>query len=147
MYSKPLGFIILYQNSIHAYHVLHWCSYCRNIFTHILPIADLKQMLSCIEETLSTTKHLPVSSEDTLHFYRYWCNHVLIANKQFLLLIGVAYTGSYATALNLQNFYFGYSSQKFDSMVWCQYPISWSYTGWDYGSRNFITPILHILGS
>ena len=33
--------------------------------------------------------HLPVSSEDTLHFYRYLCTHVLIANKQFLLLIDV----------------------------------------------------------
>ena len=34
---------------------------------HILPIADLKQMLSHIEESLPTTMHLPVSSEDTLH--------------------------------------------------------------------------------
>ena len=35
---------------------------------HILPITDLKQMLSHIEEALPTTMHLPVSSEDTLHF-------------------------------------------------------------------------------
>ena len=28
-------------------------------------------------------------SEDALHFYRYLCTHVLIANKQFLLLINV----------------------------------------------------------
>ena len=56
---------------------------------HILPIADLKQMLSNIEETLPPTLHLPVSSEDTLHFYRYLCTHVLIANKQFLLLIDI----------------------------------------------------------
>ena len=35
---------------------------------HILPIADLKQMLSHIEESLLTTMHLAVSSEDTLHF-------------------------------------------------------------------------------
>ena len=33
--------------------------------------------------------HLPVSSEDTLHFYRYLCTHVLITNRQFLLLIDV----------------------------------------------------------
>ena len=38
---------------------------------HILPIMDLKRMLSHIEETLPSTLHLPVSSEDTLHFYRY----------------------------------------------------------------------------
>ena len=55
---------------------------------HILPITDLKQMLSHIEETLPTTMHLPVS-EDTLHIYRYLCTHVLISNTQFLLLIDV----------------------------------------------------------
>ena len=33
--------------------------------------------------------HLPVSSEDTQHFYRYICTHVLITNWQFLLLIDV----------------------------------------------------------
>ena len=33
--------------------------------------------------------HLPVSSEDTLHFYRYLCTHILIAKRQFLLLIDV----------------------------------------------------------
>ena len=47
----------------------------------ILPIMDLKQMLSYIEETLPPMMHLPVSSEDTLHFYRYVCTHVLIANR------------------------------------------------------------------
>ena len=56
---------------------------------HILPTMDLKKMLSYIEETLTFTLHLPVSSEDTLHFYCYLCTHVLIANKQFLLLINV----------------------------------------------------------
>ena len=56
---------------------------------HILPIMDLKKMLSHIDETLPSTLHLPVSSEVTLHFYRYLCTHVLIANKQFLLLIDV----------------------------------------------------------
>ena len=56
---------------------------------HILPIIDLKKMLSHIEETLPSTLHLPVSSEDTLHFYQYLCTHVLITNKQFPLLINV----------------------------------------------------------
>ena len=56
---------------------------------HILPIMDLKKMLSHIVETLPSTLHLPVSSEDTLHFYRYLHTHVLITNKQFLLLINV----------------------------------------------------------
>ena len=56
---------------------------------HILPILDLKKMLSHKEETLLSTLHLPVSSEDTVHFYHYLCTHILIANKQFLLLINV----------------------------------------------------------
>ena len=46
-------------------------------------------MLSHIEATLPPTLHLPVSLENTLHFYRYLCTHFLIANKQFLLLIDV----------------------------------------------------------
>ena len=56
---------------------------------HILPIMDLKKMLSHIEETLPSTLHLPVSSKYTLHFYCYLHTHVLVANKQFLLLIDV----------------------------------------------------------
>ena len=56
---------------------------------HILSIADLKQMLSHIEETLPPTMHLSVSSEDTLHFYRYLHTHILITNRQFLILIDI----------------------------------------------------------
>ena len=50
------------------------------LYPHILPITDLKQMLSHIEENLLPTMHLPVSSEDTLLFYYYLHTHVLIAN-------------------------------------------------------------------
>ena len=50
---------------------------------------DLKKIFSHIEETLPSTLHLPVSSEDTLHFYQYLHMHVLITKKQFLLLIDV----------------------------------------------------------
>ena len=46
-------------------------------------------MLSHIEEMLPSTMHLPISSEDTLHFYRYLCTYLLIADEQFLLLINV----------------------------------------------------------
>ena len=56
---------------------------------HILPVIDLQKMLIHIEETLPPMLHLPVSSDNTLHFYRYLHTHVLIANKQFLLLINV----------------------------------------------------------
>ena len=41
------------------------------LLPHILPIIDLRKMLSYIVETLPSTLHLPVSSKDTLHFYCY----------------------------------------------------------------------------
>ena len=56
---------------------------------HVLPVEDLRMMLIHMEEALPSTMHLPVSSEDTLHFYRYLHTHVLVADKQFLLLIDV----------------------------------------------------------
>ena len=56
---------------------------------HILPVMDLQKILIHIEETLPLTLHLPVSSDDILHVYRYLHTHVLIANEQFLLLINV----------------------------------------------------------
>ena len=56
---------------------------------HVLPVADLQKMLNHIADTLPPTLHLPISPEDTLHFYRYLCTHILIENKQFLLLIDI----------------------------------------------------------
>ena len=46
-------------------------------------------LTSCgpIADTLPPMLHLPVSPDDTLHFYRYLHTHILIENKQFLLLI------------------------------------------------------------
>ena len=56
---------------------------------HVLPIIDLQKMLQHIADTLPPTLHLPFSPEDTLHFYRYLHTHILIENKQCLLLIDV----------------------------------------------------------
>ena len=56
---------------------------------HVLPITDLQKMLQHIADTLPPTLHLPISPEDTLHFYRYLHTHILIENKQFLLLIDI----------------------------------------------------------
>ena len=56
---------------------------------HILPLVDLQILLQHITDTLPPTLHLPISPEDTLHFYRYLCTHILIENKQFLLLVDV----------------------------------------------------------
>ena len=50
---------------------------------HVLPVTDLQKMLQHIADTLPPTLHLPISPEDTLHFYRYLHTHVLIENKQF----------------------------------------------------------------
>ena len=54
---------------------------------HVLPVVDFQRMLKHIANTLPHTLHLPISPEDTLHFYRYLYTYILIENKQFLLLI------------------------------------------------------------
>ena len=56
---------------------------------HVLLIMDLQKMLSHMADALPPMLHLPASPDDTLHFYKYLCTHVLIENKQFLLLIDV----------------------------------------------------------
>ena len=56
---------------------------------HILPVADLQRMLSHIADALPPMLHLPVSPDDALHFTDYLHTHVLIENKQLLLLIDV----------------------------------------------------------
>ena len=56
---------------------------------HILPVEDLREMLMHTEAELPSTMHLPVSLDDTFHFYRYLHAHVLVAEEQFLLLIDI----------------------------------------------------------
>ena len=100
------------------------------ILPHVLPCEDLREMLTHIEKTLPSTMHLPVSSEDTLHFYRYLCTHVLIADEQFLLLIDVPIQdhvqqieiwevfnldiqhGNYSAHYDIQNRYLGITLDK-----------------------------------
>ena len=48
---------------------------------HVLSVADLQKMLQHIADSLPPTLHLPISPEDTLHFYRYLHTHVLIENN------------------------------------------------------------------
>ena len=59
--------------------------------SHVLPVEDLQKVLTHIEEALTSTMHFPVSSEDTLYFYRYLHTHILTADEEFLLLIDVPY--------------------------------------------------------
>ena len=48
---------------------------------HVLPVIDLQRMLQHIADTLPPMLHLPISPEDTLHFYRYLHTHILFENK------------------------------------------------------------------
>ena len=84
------------QDSLHYLHTVstHTMDYINAttsgiLSSHVLPVVDLQKMLQHIADTLPPTLHLPISPEDTLHFYRYLCTHVLIENKQFLLLINI----------------------------------------------------------
>ena len=52
----------------------------------ILSVEDLRSMFRHIESELASTMHLPISSDNTLHFYWYLNTHVIIAEAQFLLL-------------------------------------------------------------
>ena len=56
---------------------------------HVLLVMDLQRMLSHIADALPPMLHLPVSPDDAQHFHRYLHTHVLIENKQFLLLTDV----------------------------------------------------------
>ena len=84
---------------------------------HVLPVEDLRKMLLHIEEALPLTMYLPVSSDDTLHFYRYICTHVLITDEQFLLHINVPIQ-DHAQQLEIyEALQFSHTSQKFVSML------------------------------
>ena len=87
--SKSSGFTLLYLNSLHAYTGLCQCSHYWNTLTQHFIHCRLQR--DAIPYWRVSTYHhaLPVSSEDTLHFYRYLCTHILIANRHFLLLIDV----------------------------------------------------------
>ena len=93
--------------SMHTMDYVNAATTC-TLSPHILPILDLKRMLVHIEETLSPTLHLSVASEDTLHFYRYLYTHVLITNKQFLLLIDVPIQDRSQQLFNIQSFHLGH---------------------------------------
>ena len=55
----------------------------------VLPMEDLTSMLRHIESQLPSTMYLPISLDDTLHFYQYLNTHVSIAGH-FLLLTDVS---------------------------------------------------------
>ena len=97
-------------------------AYCHPMFC-LLQI--YKGCSNILLTTLPPTLHLPISLVDTLHFYRYLHTHVLIKNKQFLLLIDIpiqdrahqitihqVFTldiphGNYSACYNINTRYFG----------------------------------------
>ena len=84
-----MRFPSLHLNGFYTYYGIHQCNHLQNTVATCLPTTDLQKMLQHIADTLPPTLHLPISSEDTLHFYRYLHTHILIENKQFFLLIDV----------------------------------------------------------
>ena len=87
-------------------------------------------MLLHIEETLPSTMHSPVSSEDMLHIYRYLHMYILIVDQQFLLLINIPIQdgtqqleiyevcnlaiphGNFSSCYNINNRYLGITHDK-----------------------------------
>ena len=78
---------------------------------HVLPVEYLWKMSIHIEEALPSTMHLPVSSEDTLHFYRYLHTHVFIADK-VSPTHWCTHTGSHTVTQNIWSLQFSYTSQR-----------------------------------
>ena len=61
-----------------------------NVLTpDIFPVEELSNMLRHRESEFHSMIHLPISSDNTLHFYWYLNTHVLIADGKFLLLINL----------------------------------------------------------
>ena len=79
---------------------------------HVLPIMYLKRMLSHIEETLPPTLHLPVSSEDALHFLSISLHPCSDCQQTVLTPYRCAHSGSITTAFNLPNFHLGHPSME-----------------------------------
>ena len=91
---------LLYTSLNYQQIVLHICSilanlrvslyYMRQVAMHVLDNIDkISRNVNTHQEALPSAMHLPILSEETPYFYRYLCTHILIADKQFLLLINV----------------------------------------------------------
>ena len=94
---------------------------------HVLPITDLQKILQHIADTLPPTLHLPISPEDTLHFYRYLHTHILIENKQFLLLIDVPTQDRACQITVHQVFTLDIPHRELLNPLWCEHQILWSH--------------------
>ena len=110
---------------------------------HVLPVVDLWKMLLHIADTLPPTLHLPISPVDTLHFYQYLCTHVLIENKQFLLLINIPIQDRAHQITIHQVFTLDIPHGNYSASLWHQHSVLWSHQGCNNGTRT----ILHTIWS
>ena len=94
----------IYMHTILAY-LRDFLTYMRQVVIHtmdyvdaattnvlspdILPVKDLRNMLWHIEPELPLMMHLPISLDNSPHFYQYLSTHTVIADGQFLFLIYV----------------------------------------------------------
>ena len=99
----------------------------------ILPMEDQRTVLRHIESQPPSTMYLPISSDDTLHFYQYLNTHVLIAG-QFLLLINVSIQN---IAQQLQ-IYVVFSLPVLHSKLSSQYKINHTYIGVTYNESKAV---------
>ena len=101
----------------------------------ILPVEDLRNKLKHIELKLPSTMHLPISSDETLHFYWYLSTHVLIAGGQFLLLINMP-TQNRPQQLQVYDIF---SLPVLQSNLSAQYKINYKYIRITYVKAKAVT--------
>ena len=56
---------------------------------NLVPVEESRNMLRHIKSQLPSPMYLPISSDETFHFYQYLKTYVLTADRQYLLLINV----------------------------------------------------------
>ena len=81
---------------------------------HVLPVEVSEECYYTLKKHYLQPS---ISPEDALHFYRYLFTHILIADEQFLLLIDVPIQDHTQQLEIYEVFNFGYTSQKFLSML------------------------------
>ena len=88
--SAYLRDCLIYMKQV-AIHTMHYVdATTSNILSaDILPVKELKSMLRHIESQLPLLMHLPISSDNKIHFYKYLKTNVLTVEEQYLLLIDV----------------------------------------------------------
>ena len=94
-------------------------------------------MLQHIESELLSTMHLPISLDDTLHFYQYLNTPVLIAEGQFLFLINVTILNR-ALQLQIYEVYEVLNLPVLHNNLSAQYKINHRYIGVTYDETKAV---------